>query len=91
MSLDEEDVDRRRGFAALKGAGRKAQQQRKGRFGATLDFARAVRSELRRVNWPNRDQLQQSTAVVLIIVLTLAVYVAVFDYVFDYLARLIFL
>ncbi len=47
--------------------------------------------ELKRVSWPNRDQLRQSTAVVLIIVLVLGVYVAAWDFVFQNLARLIFL
>ena len=54
-------------------------------------FARDVRGELRRVSWPDRDQLRQSTAVVLIIVLVLAVYVAAVDFVFQSLVRLIFL
>jgi preprotein translocase subunit SecE len=54
-------------------------------------FARDVRGELRRVSWPNRDQLRQSTAVVLIIVLVLAAYVAAWDFVFGRLARLVFL
>jgi preprotein translocase subunit SecE len=54
-------------------------------------FTRDVRSELRRVSWPNREQLRQSTAVVLIIVLVLAAYVAAWDFVFGRLARLIFL
>ncbi|HZF59127.1 MAG TPA: preprotein translocase subunit SecE [Rubrobacter sp.] len=54
-------------------------------------FTKDVRSELRRVSWPNREQLRQSTAVVLIIVLVLAAYVAAWDFVFSRLARLIFL
>ena len=54
-------------------------------------FTRDGRGELRRVSWPNRDQLRQSTAVVLIIVLVLAAYVAAWDFVFGRLARLIFL
>jgi preprotein translocase subunit SecE len=49
-----------------------------------------VQGELKRVNWPDRDQLRQSTAVVLIIVLTLMVYVYAWDLVFQGLARLIF-
>jgi preprotein translocase subunit SecE len=55
-----------------------------------VDFVRGVRGELRRVNWPNRDQLQQSTAVVLIIITVLAAYVSLWDLVFYYLAKLIF-
>ena len=54
-------------------------------------FARDVRGELRRVSWPDRDQLRQSTAVVLIIVIVLALYVAAVDFVFQSLVRLVFL
>jgi len=79
-----------------KGAGKekvKAQQDR-GRSegsGGPVKFARDVRGELRRVTWPNRDQLQQSTAVVLIIVLVLAAFVAGVDFVFQTIARAVFL
>lgn len=69
----------------------KAQDKDKGRLGGTIEFARNVRGELRRVNWPNRDQLQQSTSVVLIIVVVLALYVFLWDQAFQFLARLIFL
>jgi preprotein translocase subunit SecE len=55
-----------------------------------VEFVRGVRGELKKVNWPNRDQLQQSTAVVLIIVLLLTAYVAFWDYIFYYLARFVF-
>ena len=54
-------------------------------------FAKDVRGELRRVSWPDRDQLRQSTAVVLIIVIVLAIYVAAVDFVFQSLVRLVFL
>jgi preprotein translocase subunit SecE len=74
-----------------RGAGKgKAQDKKKGRLGGAVEFAREVRGELRRVNWPNRDQLQQSTAVVLIIVLVLMAYVSLLDYIFYHLARLVF-
>ena len=77
--------------SATKGGAKKAQQQKKRSFVAgPRKFVRDVQGELKRVNWPNRDQLRQSTAVVLIIVLTLAVYVAAWDFVFRNLARLIF-
>jgi preprotein translocase subunit SecE len=78
--------------SATKGGAKKAQQQKKQGFVARpRRFARDVQGELRRVNWPDRDQLRQSTAVVLIIVLTLLAYVYVWDLVFQYLARLIFM
>jgi preprotein translocase subunit SecE len=83
-------MGRRRGSTATRGA-RRTQQQRR-RFGSgAISFARDVRGELRRVSWPNRDQLQQSTAVVLIIVLVLAGYVAFWDFIFQRLAKFIFL
>jgi preprotein translocase subunit SecE len=54
-------------------------------------FAKDVQGELRRVSWPDRDQLRQSTAVVLIIVIVLTLYVAAVDVVFQSLVRLVFL
>ena len=75
-------------------ASKTPQQPQKGGGGVLAGprkFTRDVRSELRRVSWPNREQLRQSTAVVLIIVLMLAAYVAAWDFVFGRLARLIFL
>ncbi len=70
----------------------KAQDKKDQRFySRAVEFVRGVRGELRRVSWPNRDQLQQSTIVVLIIVLVLAAYVAFWDFIFQSLARLVFL
>jgi preprotein translocase subunit SecE len=87
-------VGKKRGATAPpgKGGGAKAQQQQKngGFLAGPRKFVRDVRGELRRVSWPGREQLRQSTAVVLIIVLTLAAYVAVWDFLFGRLARLIF-
>ena len=78
--------------SATKGGAKKAQQQQKKRGFAAgpRKFVRDVQGELKRVNWPDRDQLRQSTAVVLIIVLTLGAYVYVWDLLFQSLARLIF-
>ena len=86
-------MGKRRGAQAASGKGgaKAPQQQKKGGFLAgPRRFVRDVRAELRRVSWPGREQLRQSTAVVLIIVLTLAAYVAVWDFLFGRLARLIF-
>jgi preprotein translocase subunit SecE len=79
--------------SATKGGAKKAQQQKTKRsfLAGPRKFVRDVQGELKRVNWPNRDQVRQSTAVVLIIVLTLLAYVYVWDLVFQYLARLIFM
>jgi preprotein translocase subunit SecE len=87
-------MGKKRGSATAKGSNKKSQQkqpQRSGFLAGPRKFARDVRGELRRVSWPDRDQLRQSTAVVLIIVLVLAVYIAAVDFVFQNLVRLIFL
>ncbi|ABG05112.1 protein translocase subunit secE/sec61 gamma [Rubrobacter xylanophilus DSM 9941] len=78
---------------ATRGAGKKSgrKAQRQGRLAGAKRFVREVRAELGRVTWPDREQLQQSTAVVLIIVLLLTAYIAAWDFVFQSLARLIFL
>ena len=74
------------------GSNKKQPQNKSGGFLAgPRRFARDVRSELRRVSWPDRDQLRQSTAVVLIIVIVLALYIAAVDVVFQSLVRLVFL
>jgi preprotein translocase subunit SecE len=87
-------MGKKRDSTVTRGARGSQQQNRRqsqGRIAATRDFVRGVRNELRRVSWPNRDQLRQSTAVVLIIVVTLGLYVAAWDFVFNSLSRLIFL
>ena len=80
----------KRGSAAKSGGAKKGQQQRQGFIAGPRRFVRDVQGELKRVNWPDSDQLRQSTAVVLIIVLTLTAYVYAWDLVFQALARLIF-
>ena len=77
--------------SATKGGAKKGQQKkREGFLSGPRRFSREVQGELKRVTWPDRDQLRQSTAVVLIIVLTLTAYVYVWDMLFQSLARLIF-
>ena len=86
-------MGKRKGSTVTRGS-RGSQQQKKrqpqGRIARLQEFVRGVRSELRKVSWPNRDQLQQSTTVVIIIVVVLGAYVAAWDFVFGTLARLIF-
>jgi preprotein translocase subunit SecE len=73
------------------GGVRKAQQQKQGFAAGPRRFVRDVQGEIKRISWPNAEQLRQSTAVVLIIVLVLTAYVYVWDILFQQLARLIFL
>ena len=83
-------MGRKRGSATKGGGARKGQQNKEGFLAGPRRFARDVQGELKRVSWPDRDQLRQSTAVVLIIVLVLTAYVYAWDLVFQSLARLIF-
>ncbi|MGH3089298.1 MAG: preprotein translocase subunit SecE [Rubrobacteraceae bacterium] len=87
---------KKQGSSSTKGTDKsqKKNQQKKGgqqaRSGGPVKFARDVRGELKKVSWPNREQLQQSTLVVIIIVLVLMAYVYAWDFVFQNLSRLIF-
>ena len=53
------------------------------------DFAEGVQVEMRRVTWPDREQLRNATAVVLVFVIVLAAIIGLMDTVFAWLIRLI--
>ena len=48
----------------------------------TKDYVGELRAEMRRVTWPNRKQVESTTAVVIISVFLFAAYFAVIDRVF---------
>ena len=52
---------------------------RKGLFGRTTDFLRASWQELRRVQWPDRRQVGQGTAVTLGFVIVAGLYLGLLD------------
>ncbi|WP_162924427.1 preprotein translocase subunit SecE [Rubrobacter indicoceani] len=58
--------------------------------GGPVKFVKDVRNELRKVSWPDRSQLRQSTAIVIIVVIALMLYVAAWDFVFRNVANFIF-
>jgi preprotein translocase subunit SecE len=60
-------------------------QQRRG-----SRFLSEVSAELRKVSWPTRTQLAQSTAVVLVVVAIVSVYLSVLDTVFQRLVDALF-
>lgn len=60
-------------------------QQRRG-----SRFVTEVVAELRKVSWPTRSQLAQSTAVVLVVVAIVSIYLALLDSVFRRLVDVIF-
>ena len=45
-------------------------------------FILEVRSEMRKVNWPSKDEVKSMTQVVMVALLMLAAIVAVYDWVF---------
>ncbi|MBE0428963.1 MAG: preprotein translocase subunit SecE [Thermoleophilia bacterium] len=50
---------------------------------SAVRFLREVRLELTKVTWPNREELTQSTVVVLIAVAIAGVYIFIFDEIFS--------
>ena len=61
------------------------QQERRG-----SKFIREVIAELKKVSWPTRTQLLQSTAVVLVVVAIVAIYLAILDSIFERVVDAIF-
>lgn len=55
----------------------------------TQRFTEELQVEMRRVTWPDRDQLRNATAVILVFVLILAAIIGLMDTVFSGLVRLI--
>ena len=51
-------------------------------LGGARDYIKEIRDEMRRVTWPNRKQVQATTAVVIVTVFAFAAYFAVVDLVF---------
>ena len=52
-------------------------------------FTEEVQVEMRRVTWPDREQLRNATAVILVFVLVMAAIIGLMDTVFAGLVRLI--
>ncbi len=52
-------------------------------------FSEEVQVEMRRVTWPDREQLRNATAVILVFVLILAFIIGAMDAVFSWLVRVI--
>lgn len=54
-----------------------------GIFRKTQQFTEDVQVEMRRVTWPDREQLRNATAVVLVFVVILAIVIGLMDTVFS--------
>ncbi len=54
-------------------------------------FILEVRSEMRKVNWPSKDEVKSMTQVVMVALLMLAAIVAVYDWIFLRIIQLLLL
>jgi len=55
-----------------------------------LEFIAEAKAELKKVAWPSRKELLDSTRVVIIASVLLAVFIGAADYLFSFLVNLIF-
>ena len=51
------------------------------------EFIEGVQSEMKKVTWPDREQLRNATAVILVFVIILAIIIGLMDSVFSALVR----
>jgi preprotein translocase subunit SecE len=54
-----------------------------------LDFFREVNEQIRKVTWPDRAQLKESTGVIVVFVLTVALIIYGMDFVVNNVLRLV--
>jgi preprotein translocase subunit SecE len=45
----------------------------------TVDFLQEVRNEMRKITWPDRQQLRQATIRIIVFVLVIAGFIAILD------------
>jgi preprotein translocase subunit SecE len=58
-------------------------------FNKLVRFIKEVRNELKRVSWPSRDDVRESTTVVIVVVLILAVFIGLVDWALSFLVSFI--
>ena len=51
-----------------------------GFFGKIAKFFRQVKAELKKVNWPNRDELSKNTVVVVVTIVAMIIFIGVVDF-----------
>jgi preprotein translocase subunit SecE len=60
---------------------------KKGAWAKTKKFFREVKAELKKVNWPNQQEILSSTVVVIVTVLIISLFIGGIDLVFSNLIR----
>ncbi len=78
------ETTREKGRPSAREAARPKEPRRRGRV---VNFFIQMVAELRRVQWPNRNQLTQATAVVIVFCLIAGLYLGVWDWAFNKLIR----
>jgi len=53
----------------------------------TQEFIEGVQAEMKKVTWPDREQLRNATAVILVFVIILAIIIGLMDSIFSALVR----
>lgn len=61
----------------------------KGLLDKTKNFFIEIKSESKKIIWPEREQLTKATVIVVIVVFIFAVYLGIFDFILTYLFSLI--
>ena len=59
-------------------------------FEKLIRFLREVRNELKRVTWPSRDEIRESTTVVIVLVLLFSVFIGLVDRALSFAVSIIF-
>ena len=58
-------------------------------FKRAIEFLREVRAEMSKISWPTREELRESTVVVIITVAILTLFTGTVDQIFNWLWRLL--
>jgi preprotein translocase subunit SecE len=56
----------------------------------TVTFFNETKTELKKVTWPSRDELKQSTRVVIIATFMMAVFIGIVDQILSRIIKLVF-
>ena len=54
-----------------------------------VEFLKEVRVELSKISWPTREELRESTVVVIVSVIVITVFIGAVDQVFNWMWRLL--
>jgi len=54
-----------------------------------VEFLKEVRVELSKISWPTREELRESTVVVIVSVIVMTVFIGAVDQVFNWMWRLL--